>query len=332
MSKKSAARTEADRLVVAHPEAPTRTLAQRIAREYKIPVESARSLVRSSRGANGIAMRKKSKPSVARPAQPSGWRPTMPRSVAEPWVDFELQARRLGVMNDLHIPFHDDQALRAAIKLFKSHRLDTLLVNGDAMDFYWASRFDKNPKTRDFLFELKSGREFFAWLRREFPRQRLVLKMGNHEERWDKMIWNHHAMLSSDPLLSLRQWLYLDDHGVELVGGQRPVVAGHLPILHGHELPKGITSPVNVASSVFRKLGGSAMIGHHHRLSVHNEPTWRHEPKTTWSIGCLCSLNPEYAVINRWDHSVARVDIAQDGTYEVMPWKKDQGSNRFKRA
>jgi hypothetical protein len=34
-------------------------------------------------------------------------------------------------------------------------------------------------------------------------------------------------------------------------------------------------------------------------------------------VGCLCDLSPDYAIVNRWNHGFAIVDIDEDGSFEV---------------
>jgi hypothetical protein len=115
----------------------------------------------------------------------------------------------------------------------------------------------------------------------------------------------------------LSTWLELENLGIEWVDNQRPIMAGALPIFHGHELPKGMTSPVNQARGAFLRMLDTVLVGHGHRSSSHTEPNWQHTETTTWSTGCLCALNPEYARINKWNHGFADVEVAKDGSFSL---------------
>lgn len=322
---KSAARIEAERLVTEFKDTPSRTLARRIAKEFKCSIEQARNHVRIARGVIGTARRKDSPPIVQWAPREAGWKPAaLPKSKAEPWKDFDLGAGiRVAILSDLHVPFHDQTALPEAVAFCKKEKPDVLLINGDFGDWFSISRFTKNPKYRDFKAELQAQRDCLSWLRGEFRKSRIVFKKGNHDERWDHYIWNFAAELADDPLLSLDAWLNCKELGVEVVGDQRPILAGMLPIFHGHELPKGLTSPVNPARGAFLRTNDSVLVGHSHRASSHSDPNWRHRSKVCWSTGCLCELSPEYARINKWDHGFAVVKVAEDSTYEVQNWKRD---------
>jgi hypothetical protein len=94
-------------------------------------------------------------------------------------------------------------------------------------------------------------------------------------------------------------------------------MAGKLPIFHGHELGKGISSPVNASRGVFTRMISTALVGHHHRTSSHTEPNWKHEEIVCWSTGCLCNLNAEYAVINKWNAGFAVVEVDGSGQFQV---------------
>jgi len=57
---KTPARLAAEKLCRKFPEAPSRTLAKRVAAEQKISIESARNMIRAIRGTHGEINRKKS--------------------------------------------------------------------------------------------------------------------------------------------------------------------------------------------------------------------------------------------------------------------------------
>lgn len=309
-------RIEAERLCKEFPESDSRTLARRLAKEYKTTVEKARSCVRLVRGNTGKSNR--SSASVPRKNGKAGQKPKMPPSKAESWEPLDLGAGiSIAVLSDIHIPFHDETAFAAAVKYSADRKPDVLLINGDYGDFYAQSRFMKNPRSRDFKNELTAMRDGLAWLRAEFPKARIILKKGNHDERWDHWIWNHYAEIADEPLMQLETWLHAKDHGVEIIGDQRPILAGELPIFHGHELPKGMTNPVNMARGAFLRTCHTVLVGHGHRSSSHTEPDLWHKEVSVWSTGCLCGMHPEYARINKWNHGFAFVEVAKDREFNV---------------
>jgi predicted phosphodiesterase len=117
--------------------------------------------------------------------------------------------------------------------------------------------------------------------------------------------------------MRLEEWLGCDDLGIEIVEDQRPIMLGKLPVLHGHELPKGLTNPVNMARGAYLRTAHTILVGHGHRTSGHSEPDLWREEVFCWSTGCLCDMRPEYARINKWNHGFAFVEIAKDKSFDV---------------
>lgn len=320
MPTKTPHRLAAENLCRKFPDAPSRTLAKRLAAEFQVTIEQARSAIRMVRGVAGKVQAKKClDKSLFRAPRKAGEKPKMPPSLAKKWEPFELGSGiRVGILSDIHIPYHDEQALTAAVEHLKRRRPDVVLLNGDYGDFYTISRFLKNPKKRNFKREIKLQREGLQWLRSQFPKARLVYKLGNHDERYDHWMWNHAPEISDLPQVRLPSILGCKKLGVEVVGDGRPVMAGKLAIFHGHEMNGGPFVPAMPARSAFLRTTASVLVGHHHRTSTHVQPNWKHEEIACWSVGCLCDLTPEYSRVNAFNHGSATVDVSADGQFEVQ--------------
>lgn len=312
------------RLAQKFPDAPARTLARRLAKECKgaITIDQARKRIQRQFGVNGDKNRKRIKPVAARAARQAGVVYEMPRSVAEPWTPHVMKVLGpIGILSDVHVPYHSETAVKAAVEFLKAQSLAGILLNGDIADFYAISRYMKDPAHRDFKGELEAVRAFIAWIRGEFPGIPIVYKAGNHEERWTHWLWQHAAEISDDPRMSLGAWLDLDAHNVTLVEDMRPVMLGKLPVLHGHELPKGMAAPVNVARGAFLRTLSTVLVGHSHRTSNHSESDMWHRETGCWSTGCLCDLRPDYARINRWNHGFAVATVHKSGAFDVHNYR-----------
>lgn len=314
--RKSPQRIEAERLCAEFPDVPSRTLAKRLSTSHKITLEQARGIIRLARGNHGVKNR--SQATHKRPPQPAGWKPSLPPSLAEPWTPFDLgNDVRAGIISDLHVPYHSVMACESPVKELKRRKIDTLILNGDGADFYSISRHQKNPAKRDLVQEIDSMRECLGWLRHEFPKVRFIYKLGNHEERWQHWLWNAMPELSHHGRMDVKEWLDCEKYGIEVVGDQRPLMLGHLPVFHGHELPRGISSPVNPARGAFMRTHSTILVAHSHVTSQHGESNLWHVPTATWSQGCCCDLTPEYARINKWNHGFAFVEVDKAGEFSV---------------
>ena len=273
-------------------------------------------------GNHGVKNRKTQKATAPRPPREAGEILAMPKSMAEPWTPYVMRVTGpVGILSDVHVPYHSEVAVAAAVGHLKEENLSGLLLNGDIADFYAISRYMKDPAKRDFKGELESVRGFLGWLRQEFPAIPIVYKTGNHEDRWQHWLFQHAAEISDDRRMSLTAWLDLDKLDIELVEDQRPVMLGKLPVLHGHELPKGMAAPVNVARGAWMRTLSTCLVGHSHRTSNHAESDMWHHETACWSTGCLCDLRPDYAVINRWNHGFAVCTVHDRGAFDVHNYR-----------
>ena len=86
-----------------------------------------------------------------------------------------------------------------------------------------------------------------------------------------------------------------------------------LPFVHGHEFGRQMFSPVNAARGLFLQAKHSCVKGDCHNTSQHPEPNLFGEITMTWSVGCLCGLNPRWLPINKWNHGFAINDLDENG-------------------
>jgi hypothetical protein len=304
------------------PDTPTKTLARKLYADHGQlwpTLEACYLAVRRARGNAGPAMRRRCRPTHYRPNQPAGFTWRFPPSSAETWEPFVLDAPRTGIISDVHIPFHDPKAVHALVRRFETFLRpgDALLINGDLCDFFSISRFDKNPTKSSLKKEIQLTRQFLGWLRQKFPHVRLIFKYGNHDEWFDKYLWRKAPELFGLQQITLQHLLTSAVGaepaigGIEFVTDQQKITAGHLDILHGHELGKGsIAPPVNPARGFFLKTLECTLAGHLHRASIHRERSSKGKQIACWSTGCLCGLWPDYAKINKWNQGGARIDLS----------------------
>jgi predicted phosphodiesterase len=291
-----------------YPESPSLSLARRLYGENPeliASLEAARSAIRTARGANGKANRK-----IATAVREKGI-PHNPLALPEPvaldFKPFVLRNAKALIISDVHIPYHDLVALTAAMQAGKKAGCDTLIILGDLMDFYQLSRFLKDPRARSVAEEINDTKQFLRVAAEMFPR--VIWKYGNHDERYENYLLTKAPELLDVEGVSLPSLLKLSEMGVEVITGKRPIYAGALTLLHGHELNGGISAPVNIARGLFLRAKACAIQGHNHQTSEHSEVDVRRKLVTTWSLGCLCQLHPEYARFNKWNHGFAFLNV-----------------------
>jgi len=294
---------------------PTLTLARIMYNEnieLFINVDAARSVLRYLEGKRGEKDKKciKNKNFIMHEERPKNpWK--LPESDEAKYEPYILKAKKLAVLSDIHVPYHSISALECALDKIYEEKPDAILLNGDTIDFYGLSRFMKDPRKRSVAHELHALNEFLDVLQ-QFG-AKIYYKLGNHDERYE-----HYLMHKAPELLGISEFkfenlLKAKERGIEVIGDKRIIKANQLNIIHGHEFGQSIFSPVNIARGLFLRGKVTAMQGHNHSVSEHTESNMNGEITTTWSLGCLCELNPAYLPINKWSHGFAIVDLADNG-------------------
>ena len=276
-------------------------------------VEDARKVLRGIEGKLGTTRNgnryKKSAPVELQQNHRSRNPYKLPESEERVYEPYIVPGKRVLILSDVHIPYHSIEALTAALDFAKREDIDTIVLNGDTLDFHGLSRFVKDPKARSVAHELAAFKEFMTALRALFPKAFIIYKMGNHCERYDLfLIQKAHEIIGVDEF-DFRNIIKARAEGIEVVGDKRILKLGALNLVHGHEFGGSIFSPVNIARGLFLRGKVSAMQGHNHQTSEHTESNMNGELTTTYSVGCLCELHPAYLPINKWNHGFAIVDV-----------------------
>jgi predicted phosphodiesterase len=311
-----------------HPKLPTKTIARLLREDHPelfSSVDKARDSVRYHRGNHGAANRKRlvTKTHIRPNGKaghfviPAGLRQGRPPVI----IKGPLKALILG---DIHVPYHDETAVEAALKKGVDEGCNAIYLNGDSIDFYKLSRWIKDPRQRSPRKEVDMLKELLAEFGKYFPKR--WYKMGNHEERWDTYLFQRAEDLIDFEEFELKEVLKLKQHGFECVYGKQRALMGKLNVIHGHEFPRGISSPVNPARGVWLRIKQTAVVGHFHRSSQHSEShPIKKETTCTWSTGCICDLEPEYASLNEWNHGFAIVTIGDGGDYQLENFLVERG-------
>lgn len=267
-------------------------------------IETARTALRSIEGKAGqrVAIRKEVD---GRPKNPYN----LPQSDEAIYEPYQLKAKRLLVLSDIHIPYHNIESLTCTFDFAKTEKPDAILLNGDTLDFFGLSKFIKDPKKRSVAHELQAFKDLMEVLHKTFN-AKVYYKMGNHCERYEHFLWMKAHELVGIEEFDFSNILKARSEGIEIIKDKRVIKAGDLSIIHGHEFGGSIFSPVNVARGLYMRGKVSAMQGHSHATSEHTEIDMDGKIVTTWSVGCLCELNPQYRPLaNKYNHGFAIVDI-----------------------
>ena len=150
MSKESPKTKLAREVRAKFPNTPTLTLAKKLSKEHFetfLGVEDARMALRRIEGKNGRTPKDKSLVmEKERPKNPF----KLPKSYAKGRKHIDVKGKKILILSDVHIPYHDIDALSVAIETGLSEGVDTVILNGDALDCHMISDFVKDPKKRKF--------------------------------------------------------------------------------------------------------------------------------------------------------------------------------------
>jgi len=283
-------------------------------------IEQARGVVRKVTGSAGFRDRN----TIKDAEKIKYFHSTLPDIVSQPQVNNEpviVPEERAVLWNDLHGPWFDKEAIERALRESDS---DTLILNGDVADFYWVSRFHKDPKMAvRFEVELQKIRDFLFWVRDKFDN--VYYKLANHEDRLPHFLSNNAKELANLPELQTESLLKFEELNIKVIGTHQHIEFDDLDIVHGHELR--VMGGVNLGLSYAKAWQGfkgrmdvKIMAAHHHRFNhgVINNPDG--SKAYGWVNGCLCQRSVGYAPKNNWQHGITHITKTNKGVI-VEPLK-----------
>ena len=307
-----------------YPDYPTLKLARILYAENKLifkDVEDCRGTLRYIEGKRGVPLLKKVKHTEfymaeSRPKNPYNL-PVSYEEKREPYV-LPVCCNNILLISDLHIPYHNIEAITIALDYGKKEKVNTIFINGDLLDFHMVSRFESDPKKRSIKQEFDATKEFLVQLRKAFPKASIYWLKGNHCIRWEKFLHAKVREIWNDDYFYLEERLQLNQVNVKILDDKILVKAGKLSITHGHHIFKGVFTPVNPSRGAFLRAKQSLIVGHLHRPSHHPETDLDGKIISCWSTGCLCELRADYSpLVGNTMHGFAHIQIAEDGDYNV---------------
>lgn len=214
--------------------------------------------------------------------------------------------KKIGILSDIHVPFHSVEAVVCAIKRLREEKIDCLYLNGDTFDFYSISRHEKEKDLRDFPKEIEMCRNFLQKLRDIFPNIPIYFKAGNHENRYQRYLNEQAEEFAQLHEMQFDKWFRLDVLDIKFVPDWQGMEMGDLLVCHGHELMAGGMNP---SQSTFNKTFCNTLIGHVHRTTNTIKKDGFKKFIHTYSTGCLTQLSPKYYPFAQHNNGFAIVTI-----------------------
>ena len=215
--------------------------------------------------------------------------------------------KKVGILSDIHVPFHSVEAVVCAIKRLRDEKIDCLYLNGDTFDFYSISRHEKEKDLRDFPKEIEMCRNFLQKLRDIFPTIPIYFKAGNHENRYQRYLNEQAEEFAQLHEMQFDKFFRLDSLDMKFVPDWQGMYMGDLLVIHGHE-GFGVGG-VNPSQSLFNKMFCNTLMGHVHRQTTTQRKTGFGQIIQTHSTGCLTTITPKYMPFNQHSQGFAIVTL-----------------------
>lgn len=302
-----------------YPDLPSHSMAKMIYNNHNLlfkNTESARTSIRYCRGQAGTVKRKSLLDKTHMKELTYDSNPLkFPASHEQKTKIFNwpIEFGRVGILTDIHAPYHSVQALEAAIRYLRDeYKATGILVLGDLLDFNKISRWESEPDVPSTITEIETGRQVLGIIRDVFPEALIVWATGNHDRRYEQYLLNKAPEIYGDADFRLTARLKTDELNIEVINENSIIKLGRLNATHGHKL-KG----ANNAQTLLNKTNVDSVIGHIHKDTEFTKVSMDGSHVTCYTVACLCELNPAYnPFANQYRQGFATCTILNESDYE----------------
>jgi metallophosphoesterase superfamily enzyme len=230
--------------------------------------------------------------------------------------------------SDTHFGMEDQSALSAALTVANWWAPDIIINVGDTLDCYQASTFKKDIGHASIQRERDLWAEWAEKMNVASGSKIRKIVRGNHDMRFASLVLSIGA-LSDIEELSLDSLLYLDELGYDPIvdvininpSGDDLYPDAQMYVFHGEKASSFAGGAARAASDMYA--GASVIVGHNHKTGVFTERSGR-GVTTSYEIGTLAKLNPEYHLRANWSQSVITGYLAL-GYHDVRVNMIDRG-------
>lgn len=231
------------------------------------------------------------------------------------------------IIGDIHGHKHS-QYLKDYFLFAKDRGIDSVILNGDIIDFEEMSRFPQSQRRERILDEVSLVKELLADINDFFPNIKKIYKKGNHELWFDKHLWSNPIL--ADLLVGLKELnfqslLGLNDLGWTFVDDRQVIELGKLMLIHGHEAKKGGKYVANALLEYFKR---DVAFGHFHRIDFAKFDIYGGRTIRSHALPCACDLNAAYTGINnQWSDGFAICTFNEED-YKLDVYVQNDGKIR----
>lgn len=221
------------------------------------------------------------------------------------------------IISDAHYPYIDEPSINIVMKMIKKFTPDNIIMNGDMLDCSSLSRFNKvPPEPAAFKHEVEEMCGFISDMQ-EYSTIHYV--EGNHESRLEKVINDKmpelYGMLDMQSIINSN--LDNDIEYIRCVPAESMIIWNDdLLIGHFNKVSQNCCYTVKLLIDRFKT---NCVQGHTHRLGEYRV-RGQQGILRGWESGCLCDLNPSYALIPNWQNGFLIYEqIGNSWNIETVP-------------
>jgi predicted phosphodiesterase len=227
--------------------------------------------------------------------------------------------------SDFHVPNHRIEPIEAMIKYANDNNIRQLILGGDLLDNTPFTRWlhePINPKDVPRWFDM--AKELLLYFTQHFDT--IYFIEGNHDFWYKRFLMEKAPMLFHDTYFTLEERLGLNNLKIRFIDQRYLIKAGKLNIHHGHLTFRGGGGYANAARMLYMKSKSSMLCGHVHVESSHTEPDIDDSISTTFTVGCMCTLRPEYQPFGgKACHGFAHIQVSNDKSFSVKNYRIYKG-------
>lgn len=182
--------------------------------------------------------------------------------------------KRIVVLSDMQIPYHDKKAVDAVVKFVKEYQPDELFCVGDEADSPEPSRWNKGT-AGEYSGTLQKGLDTTASIMQSFKEalgdKPFHVMRSNHGDRIQHYINRYAPALASLRELEYSKLLRYRENEITYHNKIYSFAPGWI-MAHGDE-GNLVRTAGGTAMALARKTGSSVVCGHTHRLGIQHEHT-----------------------------------------------------------
>ena len=222
---------------------------------------------------------------------------------------------------DFHVPNHRVEPIEAMMKYAKENNVRKLLLGGDLLDNTPFTRWLHEPVTpSDVPRWFDMAKELLRYFADNFDE--VYWMEGNHDFWYKRFLMEKAPILFGDSYFHLEERLQLNEIGIKFIDQRYLVKAGKLNIHHGHLTFRGGGGYANAARMLYMKAKSNMICAHVHVESSHTEPDIDDTIATTFTVGCMCTLRPEYQPFGgKACHGFAHIKVKPNRNFSVKNFR-----------